>query len=270
VYVPDRRSWDEIGMSYKDGYYERGVYYSQITDAIKRRSYKVVRFIESVTDLSGKRLLDVGCGEGELMQFARERGADVTGIEPSPAAAEKARQKGLSVFVGNFDDYVSQNPSPRFDFVTFDFVLELMERPSKVLQKCWEMVADDGHVLVETGDRLNYTTFPFPLRRIIRNIPIEMPAYRWSRSTLEAMLNVNGFKVIANDWRWRDPQDLGYLAKKCVPYPLESVSFDSYYRVVKYFANWHFHSYMLGARDSSMEMARKTYGRLRRLTGARR
>lgn len=264
VYVPDRRSWEEIGLSYENGYYERNVYYQHLTEHIKRRSYKVVRFIESFASLDGRRLLDVGCGEGELIRFARMRGATVFGIDPSRSATEKARAKGLPVFTGTFEDYSQSNNSARFDFVVFDFVLETMESPSQILRKCRDLIADDGYLIVETGNRLNYQAYPFPLYRIIRDVPMELTPYRWSEATLEALLNVNGFKVVWKDWRWRDPQDLCFATQRCEPYPIECVSYDSYYRILWYFGMWHLWSYVLSPRDRGKDLLRRMYRMLKK------
>lgn len=262
VYLPDRRSWDELGVSFARGYYETGVYQT-VAQQIKQRSFKVVRFLESLRSLAGQRLLDVGCGEGELMRCAHSRGAEVQGMDPAHGPTGQARAKGLSVFTGTFEQYVDCWDGVPFDIIVFDFVLETTESPALVLRQARRMLADDGLLVVETGNRLNYVTFPFPLSRYIRTNPMEFAPYRWSETTLEAMLNLAGFKVAARDWRFRDPQDMCFASQRCEPYPLEFVSLDSYYRVIRYFTSWHVRSYALSARDGGVEMLRKCYGMLR-------
>ena len=51
----------------------------------------------SLSDLSGKRVLHVGCGSGAATAEFVERGASVTGVDPSDGALELARERGPSV-----------------------------------------------------------------------------------------------------------------------------------------------------------------------------
>ena len=51
----------------------------------------------SLSDLHGKRVLHIGCGSGAATVEFVERGASVTGIDPSDGALELARQRGPSV-----------------------------------------------------------------------------------------------------------------------------------------------------------------------------
>ena len=49
------------------------------------------RLLDRADFVPGARLLDVGCGAGDALQVARERGADAVGIDPSPAADRAVR-----------------------------------------------------------------------------------------------------------------------------------------------------------------------------------
>ena len=93
------------------------------------------------------RLLDVGCGCGELMTEAR-RYYDCVGIEPSAAAVEIARQKGLQVLQGTFED-VEVEPGS-FDVVTLDAVIEHVISPTQVLAKINNALRIGGVVVLTT------------------------------------------------------------------------------------------------------------------------
>jgi 2-polyprenyl-3-methyl-5-hydroxy-6-metoxy-1,4-benzoquinol methylase len=244
VYQPNRRDWSEVQISFEKGYYDEHVYMP--TTSTRQRQFRVIRLLEMVEPLAGKRVLDVGCGQGEFLAAARARGTEVFGVERSPSAAEVARSQAVDVHIGPFEDWAAGQEPARFDVVTFISVLETMESPSAALTACWRLLSDDGLVMVVTGDRLDYTTFPSSLSRYLgRGFPRELHPYHWSRVSLEAMLNVNGFNVIARDWR--EAKTLCYLARKCMPYSIEHTVLDSAYRLKWYFIRWHFASYKFRA-----------------------
>jgi methionine biosynthesis protein MetW len=66
----------------------------------------------------GARILDLGCGTGELLYLlARDKHARVQGIELNDAAIYECVKKGLSVFHGDVESGLSEYPDNSFDFV---------------------------------------------------------------------------------------------------------------------------------------------------------
>ena len=64
----------------------------------------------------GGRVLDIGCGDGELLaRLAEERGVRGTGIELDEACVLKAIQRGLSVHHGNVEEGLDHYANSRFD-----------------------------------------------------------------------------------------------------------------------------------------------------------
>lgn len=79
---------------------------------------------------AGERLLDVGCGSGENLSLFRQKGCDVTGIDPSPLLLDEAGQRLRSraeLRVGSAEDLpFSDN---EFDIVTLIHALEFTNDP---------------------------------------------------------------------------------------------------------------------------------------------
>jgi SAM-dependent methyltransferase len=90
-------------------------------------------------------LLDVGCGSGEFLNIARQRGWDVTGVEPLPDAAQVARDRGLTVHTGTLEDV----DLGQFDLVTAFHVLEHMPDGPAFLKTLAARAKTGGHVAVE-------------------------------------------------------------------------------------------------------------------------
>jgi len=83
----------------------------------------------------GSRVLDVGCGDGELLRLLRdERSADGRGLELSQAGVNECVAKGLSVIQGDADTDLVDYPADGFDFVILSQTLQATRRPRVVLE----------------------------------------------------------------------------------------------------------------------------------------
>jgi SAM-dependent methyltransferase len=105
----------------------------------------------SVMDLraqSGGRLLDVGCGGGELLAFLRSLGWQVEGVEVDPVAVERARAKSLTVHLGTLED--QRLSADRFDVITMNHVIEHVHDPIGLLRECRRILKPGGRLAVTT------------------------------------------------------------------------------------------------------------------------
>jgi SAM-dependent methyltransferase len=91
-------------------------------------------------------LLDVGCGSGEFLNIAKQRGWQVTGVEPLPDAAQVARDRGIEVHTGYLEDV----DVGRFDLVTAFHVLEHMPDGPAFLKTLAPHAKPGGHVAIES------------------------------------------------------------------------------------------------------------------------
>ncbi|WP_038975522.1 methionine biosynthesis protein MetW, partial [Bradyrhizobium japonicum] len=65
----------------------------------------------------GSKVLDVGCGEGDLLQLLETRGIDGRGIELSREGVNRCVAKGLAVVQGDADTDLVNYPDDAFDYV---------------------------------------------------------------------------------------------------------------------------------------------------------
>ena len=81
-----------------------------------------------------KSILDVGCGDGELMKFIFENiSKKIRGLEISKDNVQKCIQKGLTVIEGNAEMDLRQFPSNSFDYVILSQTLQAFLNPEKVI-----------------------------------------------------------------------------------------------------------------------------------------
>ena len=82
----------------------------------------------------GSRVLDVGCGEGALLELlARENGVDGRGIEISPQGVSACLARGLSVMQGDADRDLDYFAAQAFDYVILSQTLQAVQNPRHVL-----------------------------------------------------------------------------------------------------------------------------------------
>jgi methionine biosynthesis protein MetW len=83
----------------------------------------------------GSKVLDVGCGDGELLQLLESRGIDGRGIELSREGVNRCVAKGLAVVQGDADTDLGDYPDNGFDFVILSQTLQATHRPRIVLEE---------------------------------------------------------------------------------------------------------------------------------------
>ncbi|MDB2341762.1 methionine biosynthesis protein MetW [Candidatus Pelagibacter bacterium] len=98
---------------------------------MKQEFYIISELIEN-----NSRVLDVGCGDGTLMEYLKNnKEIDIRGIEISKNNAQKCIGKGLSVIEGNAEKDLTQFPDGSFDFVILSQTLQAFLNPETVIKE---------------------------------------------------------------------------------------------------------------------------------------
>ena len=83
---------------------------------------------------TGSKVLDLGCGEGALLEYlVRERDVDGRGIEINESAIYKCVARGLSVSHEDIDSGLKHYPDQFFDYVIFNQTMQQVHRPRNAL-----------------------------------------------------------------------------------------------------------------------------------------
>ena len=117
----------------------------------RRRRYELVldAFAPRFDEGGGRRLLDFGCGAGQFLELAAERGFRATGIDLSEGAVERARAAGLDAYSGT-PAAVPAIAAGGFDVVTLWSVLAHLATPVEDLAALRELLAPGGVAMVLT------------------------------------------------------------------------------------------------------------------------
>jgi methionine biosynthesis protein MetW len=103
-----------------------------VRDVLGRSDYAIIgQIVEPKT-----RVLDLGCGEGELLEWlAANKKVDARGVEISSAKVQRAIARGVSVFQSDIEQALSDYPDQAFDYVILSQTLQETREPRQVLRE---------------------------------------------------------------------------------------------------------------------------------------
>ena len=98
---------------------------------MKKEFNKIAKLISQ-----NSKVLDVGCGDGELMKYIYENITnDIRGLELSKHNVQKCIEKGLTVIEGNAEKDLKQFPESSFDYVILSQTLQAFLDPENVINE---------------------------------------------------------------------------------------------------------------------------------------
>ncbi len=204
IHVIPLPSGKKITQEYKDSYYS-SVKPSYLKDTIIDRNWLFLHYAHRIKEV--KRLLlrsfsppfslvDIGSGPGLFLEFARDKGWDAIGIEPSYDAWNFAVKKGLNVLNIAFEDFDAE-ANERFHAVFLDHVLEHLIDPKAAICRARDILKDNGVICVIVPN--DYNPFQFALKKAKGVMPwwVSPPHHLnyFNKSSLSALLERCGFQV---------------------------------------------------------------------------
>ena len=218
AYLRPRPTPEKAGRYYPESYSGSGRSgFLEALDALYRRRHQgeVARWLAGRRPLRG-RLLDVGCGAGDLLVAMRADGWSVQGIEPQALGAARARgEHGLDVLTGRFEDV--HLPEGSFDVVVFSGVFEHLHRPVAALRRARALLAPSGLVAV-----LFLPMLDSPEARLLgpRWMALDLPRHltHFEEATFTEMATKAGLDVVGREAysrRHNPAQLVGSLAPGC-------------------------------------------------------
>jgi len=153
------------------------------------------------------RLLDVGCGAGDLAAVFARRGWSVAGIEPSAVAAEHARANGVEAVNGTLAD-APWGPA-EFDAILFNHSLEHIEEPAQALTEAARLLKPGGLLAIAVP---NFGSWH---RRLFGSawFQLDLPRHlqHFDRDSLATLVEAAGLRPLETTAASMRPSPLGSL-----------------------------------------------------------
>jgi methionine biosynthesis protein MetW len=103
-----------------------------VRDVLGRSDYAIIGEIVEPK----ARVLDLGCGEGELLEWLSvNKRVDARGVEISSAKVQRAIRRGVSVFQSDIEQALADYPDQAFDYVILSQTLQETRSPRQVLRE---------------------------------------------------------------------------------------------------------------------------------------
>lgn len=157
-------------------------------------------------------MLEIGCGQGYLLE--RFEVTEKHGVEPSKQAACMAKRVASVRNIG-FEEI---NNHEKYDLVISYCVIEHLDKPNDLLNKCFNILNDGGIMIIALPiqDRFNYDLFFMD------------HLYHFSNNNFSKLLKLNGFDILVHELGRGSYMNIGlYICRKSVAQPDEKILFEN-------------------------------------------
>ncbi|HYL72728.1 MAG TPA: methionine biosynthesis protein MetW [Bryobacteraceae bacterium] len=166
-----------------------------VPELLGRSDYAIIsELIERDT-----RVLDLGCGEGELLAWlAENKHVDARGVEISGAKVQQAIARGVSVFHSDLEDALADLPDQAFDYVILSQTLQETREPLKVLRDMLRV----GHRAIVAFPNFGHWRVRLAHLWTGRAPKTKLFPYEWYDSPNIHFLTVHDFEGLVNTEHW--------------------------------------------------------------------
>lgn len=172
---------------------------------------------------TGKRLLDIGCGSGILLQMAQNRFEDVRGIDIAEPAVALTRQKNIQAEIVNLNVDRISFPDGYFDAITILSVIQYFYDMDRVLQECSRVLSSSGILLLSVPNiRAIWRVMKLFVGGSFPGVSLDTGNYDggtlhyFATSNIRILLARNGFDVLSTKGIFCKPKTLAVLTDRGV------------------------------------------------------
>lgn len=141
----------------------------------------------------GKKILEIGCANGDFLLKCKNKGMEVVGVEIDKTVAKRAAAKGLEILGVSFEQAYQQLNDQRFDIIFMSHVFEHFQNPQKVLTYIKNLLKADGMLILIIPNINSITHFIFKKNCMHLDVPRHFLHY--SPKSINYLADINGLKI---------------------------------------------------------------------------
>lgn len=182
--------WEPFKNPGAEWYGKNESYAGRNIDPDPRPNINHRRIINYLKPLRGA-VLDVGCGTGNFLYWARKNGWQIFGFDFDKGAIDAAKKVfGIDTAeINDFSGYCRNHPDKKFDLITFFDFFEHIDNHNEFIETVRGLLKDNGYIAAS-----------MPYRKMARWLnPGDFPPChltRWDRKSLRRFLERHGFRVL--------------------------------------------------------------------------
>ena len=171
-------------------------FYKSDSDHNKFIAGILINFLAAVPEkfANNAKIMDIGCGPGDVLYLLKEAGFDAYGLEISDYAVEIAHKHGLHNVVQGTEFDLEKYPDNYFSFIRGSHVIEHMTDPKRFVSLSYDKLATGGKLLIQTPNISSSGKLFGKSSKYYYDIPRHVILF--SSKSLKSMLEKAGFKNI--------------------------------------------------------------------------
>ncbi len=184
---------------------------NQAYHLVRKHTIKSKRnLVTSLTKKTSGMLLDIGAGTGSFVQEMRNTGWQVLGMEPDPDARKVAYEK--SKIILQHPTFLFELEDERFDVITLWHVLEHIHRLQDYIRVFHRTLKNEGFLIIAVPNYTSNDAQYYGANWAAYDVPRHL--YHFSPKSMQKLMFLNGFEVIAVKPMWFDSFYISFLSEK--------------------------------------------------------
>ncbi|MBQ8957315.1 MAG: class I SAM-dependent methyltransferase [Bacteroidales bacterium] len=214
LYTMPRPNKDKIGAYYKsEEYYShqenKKGFIPKIYETVKSFNLKNKYKMATAEKTQGK-LLDIGCGVGDFIHTAEQKGWECLGVEPSEDARNIAKTRINANIIES--EELEQIPNESFDVITMWHVLEHVDNLKWQVEQLQRIVKQNGRIVIAVPNYKSYDGQFYENLWAAYDVPRHLSHF--NKSTITKIFKSNGLELKKTKKLTWDAYYISYMSEQ--------------------------------------------------------
>ena len=156
----------------------------------KYQFYKKNKLIEKHSKTGGKKILDIGCGTGDFLNYMQIKKWEISGIEKDEGARKIATEKN-NISINR--DMLNLKEKNKYDVITMWHVLEHIYDAQTYIEKICKIIKKEGVIVIAVPNSNSYDAIKYKENWVAYDLPIHVSHFR--KNDIQNIANKNNLKL---------------------------------------------------------------------------